>query len=176
MLISLADMTTGWSVDPGPASHTSPCRGNDAGIVKTADRHTRFTDGQNDEVFSQAVMYQTAAMTRQVFSEATGQRYADCEARVFAAAARKGAGSNVTVGKAVAAQLHTDQLGDQAVAYRITIPMSTQGQSINILLDLIFFRSGRAVGFLADLGAGSIDDQQAADLARLMATRAPTTE
>ena len=52
---------------------------------------------------------------------------------------------DATIGTVTAERLEVAPAGDELVAYRIVIPLSTQGITVDIVLDAVLVRSGRAV-------------------------------
>lgn len=52
--------------------------------------------------------------------------------------------SGVSVGNSTVAQMSFPNVGDQSIAYRVTVPVNANGLSIDIYVDLIAFVKGRA--------------------------------
>ena len=57
--------------------------------------------------------------------------------------------SGMTLGDVTVARLNVSEVGDEAVAYRVTVPVLSGEWTVNLYADLVLVRSGRTVVGLA---------------------------
>ncbi len=62
---------------------------------------------------------------------------------------------NLTIGNATVAQMSFPSFGDQSIAFRVTIPVSYEGLSPSLYLDIVGVRKGRATTGLYFQGEGT---------------------
>lgn len=77
-----------------------------------------------------------------------------------------------SIGTPKIGQMSFKRFGDQSVAYRATVPVSAEGLSINVFLDLIFIAKGRAgIGMQFSGAITPFPTDQAEELAELVVGR-----
>ena len=57
--------------------------------------------------------------------------------------------SGMTLRDVTIARLYVSEVGDEVVAYRVTVPVDTGGSTVSVYADLVLVRSGRAVAGMA---------------------------
>src|SRR5262245_15586296 len=167
MVPTQADFPAGWH--PVPADDTSATAGPDDKALETdlatclhvdpavfvsgddpgADSPT-FTDANEAEVQVSAGMVATVDKAKSEFAIFSQAGAADCFAKAFTNAITRAAQSGgptpgVTFGQVTATPVPLSGLGDEAVHYRITLPVSGRGQTITVTADLVIARRGRAL-------------------------------
>jgi hypothetical protein len=92
-------------------------------------------------------------------------------------AAQEGLPEGVEFGDTTFNRLSFDRLGDDSLAFRITLPVSAEGVDVDLFFDVVFARVGRIAieGSFQSVFA-PFDEEQAAELMRTVIDRAPTEE
>ena len=55
----------------------------------------------------------------------------------------------MTLGDVTVARLNVFEVGDEVIAYRVTVPVNSGRSTVSVFADLVLVRSGRAVASLA---------------------------
>lgn len=197
MLLTLDDFPSGWQEEPADDEEASEeedeaiqadlaeCLGidpEDFDPDNPSATSPTFTSPDEKEVsvdVAFAPSAEAAAVAFETLSDdATPGCYGDAlQSWLEGAAFEEGLPEGVEVGDVTASPLSFAALGDESSAFRVTLPVSAEGVTVDLYLDIVFARVGR-IGI-----EGTFDSQFSpfaeADAAALMQTvidRVPTEE
>lgn len=167
-ILRLSDFPSGWTSTPATTDNSSAaedqklatCLGvsvseiNREGPadVKSPDfNEPAGSSGPGNAQVSGGVGYEASAdKINSSFKLFAGDKMAPCLnsvlSQVFADAIKKSGGdtSQVTVGNSTVAKFDFPTVGDNTVAYRVTVPISAAGQSLTAYVDFVVATKGRA--------------------------------
>jgi hypothetical protein len=84
--------------------------------------------------------------------------------------------AGTTIGKAQVAPESFPNVADRTTAYRVTVPLTTSGQAVNITIDYVIFVKGRSGSTLTLQGNGAVVPASlATSLAQTVAGRMPSS-
>ncbi len=173
--LKLEDFPSGWTAAEDPDNLSSRCEQVEAAKELTSARQNspRFSQGQTTLAQNAIYVFEDEATAQEAFGNVSGQETQDCYSKavtdVFAAQA------GVESGAPQIAPLEIAPVGDEHAAARVTIPIEAQGLEVNVTIDLVFVRAGRAlalnlfVNALAPFDATLRDRLTAASVDRLAA-------
>jgi hypothetical protein len=163
-LLVLADFPSGWSETPqsenSSADHevkrkVAACAGGGGESVIDVDgalaRSGTFANPSDDQVAEAAVSVATSVDVAEsrvaAFADA---KFASCARDVYQEWALDAVSSNDTqVGEITVAPLNVSSVGDETVAYRVTVPVESDGTSLGeVYTDVILVRVGRLLAGL----------------------------
>ena len=149
---------------------------------KATNRHDdapSFSKGENTQATNVVYVYADEAGAQSAFQALSSRDTRVCVgkglAEFFAKETRsKGPGDTVevTVGKPTTGQVAVDAVGDEQAGGRATVPLNTQGLDVDVDVDLVFVRVGRAVTTLVFIDVLSpFDEDLRAQLTRKVVGR-----
>jgi hypothetical protein len=164
--LKLSDLPTGWTGVPHTNSPSSPsvdtalaaCLGvpverlnkNGPADVDSPD----FSDANNNSISNSLGYTPSAAAAQSELATFQDPKVPGCLATALTAYVKDQAAHpanpsdtlppGVSFGAATVAQESFPTIGDQSIAYRVTVPVSAQGQSITVYVDLVVAIKGRA--------------------------------
>ena len=197
-LLKLSDFPTGWTSTPSTSNqgsqaidkqlmsclHVSPqfLDSNNPTNVDSPD----FSDA-NGNTASNSVTYEASASTVQSqFAILTSSTFVPCvqaavNAEILYAIQHPSnpsdtVPSGLTFGNPTVAQMSFPTLGDQTVAYRVTVPIMYQGLSPDAYVDFVAIQKGRAVAVMTFEGVATpFDSSMAEQLSTLTVGRLANT-
>jgi hypothetical protein len=168
-LLTLSDFPAGWSEVPAEddeeddssdemGERTKECFGSstDTDIVsnETRARTGEFTDPADDSTVTQGVsLGSTVELTEDYMAAGSADGVAACLTIVF----REGYAElledaeemqDAELGEITVGALNVGEVGEDTFAYRITIPITVQGFTVDFVFDLVAVRVGRSVSSL----------------------------
>ena len=173
--LKLADFPSGWTANENPENLESRCEDVETAKERTSARANspRFNTGQTTLVQNAVYVFDDEPTAQEAFTLVAGAETQDCYSEavtdVFAAQA------GVESGEPQIAPLEVAAVGDEHAAARVTLPIKAQGLEVNVTIDLVFVRAGRAlslnlfVNALAPFEAALRDRLTAATVGRLAA-------
>jgi hypothetical protein len=150
-LLRLSDLPSGWTAsDDSDESSDTPCEQIKTAKAQTSARSNApdFGKGDNTQVSHTVYVYADEGAAGRNFVALTSQALRVCVGHQLGDAMKKGIGGEATVGKVATSQLGIDPVGEESAAAHITFPLSTQGVDVDINLDLVIVRQGRAISLL----------------------------
>jgi hypothetical protein len=178
-LLVLADFPSGWSESPQSENSNSDdevkrkiaaCAGADGESVIDVDgalaRTGTFTNPSDHQVAEAAVSVATSVDVAEsrvaAFADA---KFASCARDVYQEWARDAVSSNDTeVGEITVAPLNVSSAGDETVAYRVTVPVESDGTHLGeVYTDVILIRAGRGLAglfFQSELHPFPVEDTE----------------
>jgi hypothetical protein len=143
--LRLGDFPAGWSAKRSPSSPDADtrCAKYDpdlSDLVKTGDYDSPdFTRADGSFVSVATGVFRTVRMARAGFSRVAVPSLPGCFAEVF----RKGLGQQGSARVVRAGTLRFPRVGDRTNAYRLSVSVEVQGQTIPVTADLVLFNKGR---------------------------------
>jgi hypothetical protein len=195
-VLKLSDLPAGWMSRPSTATsggdavqaQMAACLGVDSSFFKNSDKARVQSDDFDDPTVTMEVS-NTVTVTP---SSTTGNSVMDVFSRPEvpgclgqamdqainqqATASGSTLPAGTTIGKAQVAPESFPNVADRTTAYRVTVPVTTSGQSINITIDYVIFVKGRTGATLTLQGNGEVvPTSLAASLAQTVAGRMPSS-
>jgi hypothetical protein len=142
-LLRRGDFPAGWQANVSTAAHIK-CKSTDAArrAATATARGKTFATGENTEAESVAYVYRSVKVAKRQLNRLGGTDTTNCILRAAKRAFVESAG--FTVGTIATAPMQLEEVGDERLGTRITIPISHQGVDADILFDVVVVRSGRA--------------------------------
>jgi hypothetical protein len=157
--LKLEDFPSGWT-EADDESGRARCEGIEEVKKATSARATssRFGKGENTSVQNSIYIFGEEAAAEQAFTQLAAKDTRTCYAKRVTDALESAGG--LTVGEAESARLSLDPLGDQREAARVTVPVTSQGVDVDVIVDLIFVRVDRgiSIGLFIDAFSPFDDD------------------
>jgi hypothetical protein len=144
-VLTLDDFPSGWTAADDTSSSPAQCDAvKDAKAAASARANSpEFASGETTQVTNSVYMFADESAAEEAFSGLSSKDTRLCFGRtVSEGVADQG---EVEVGDAKTAELSVDPLGDERSASRITLPLSAEGVDVDLVIDLVFVRIGRAV-------------------------------
>lgn len=156
-VLTLGDFRSGWEAkaadndDESASDHRiAKCAGFDYDSYygsNTGDAYSKDFTSSDDETISNEVTIQAdEALSTTNFATSRTEKFRGCfeaEAQRRIEDGAKGE-KNFKVGKASLNELSFDHFGDESFAYRLTIPVTTEGTDVDVYGEYIVIRVGRA--------------------------------
>jgi len=175
VLVQIADLGVDWYPHASSASADKCLRTVNPPATKTGDSGApaSYAEGSSLSVRSATDVYKTAAQAHAVVAAYRSAAYQKCYREETVRSLQASAKGGTTYGTVQMAKLPVQPAGDETVAYRITVPVTSGGTTVYI--DLVGVRSGRAIArllFAADGGPFTGSKEQ--EVANVIAQRAAT--
>lgn len=184
-VLVLGDFPSGWEAkapdedkDDAANHRIAKCMGVDYDELyggTSGDADSKDFENSDDESISNSVQVSPDdARAERAFALASTDKFPECllseaEDYIKKAAADKG---DVKVGKLSFNQLSFNNFGDESIAYRLTIPMSTQGFDIDVIGDFVLVRVGRATTLISSQSFSSpLDISELSNFAKIATDR-----
>jgi hypothetical protein len=157
----LSDLPPGWVADKTVSRPTAdaPCPGfrRAGGDISAGMASPAFSDpGDLHTAQSETYVYADTAMAEHWFAEFSSRRTRACLARLIrkegAAAVRA---EGFTLGPITARSIPAAPVGDEDAAFRVTVPFSGSGVTLNVDADVVFVRAGRGIAIFSLAALGS---------------------
>jgi hypothetical protein len=177
--LKLTDFPSGWEQqDKSPSKSTLKCPAVEAArrAVSARQPSPDFVTGDSTQVSSTVYIFSDISSAKRAFDQLSGASTRRCIAHASAKYfAGKGKTKGVKVGQITSGQLSMPAVGDESVLGRVTIPITANGLSIDIYLDLVFAREGRGGAVLLFLDTVTpFDEALRNQLSRTLAGRLRT--
>jgi len=160
-LLVLSDFPAGWSEVPDAEPteeeadylrRTAECIGSDrlrlidlgGAIAATGD----FTSPSEETVSETVSFAPSVAEAEDLMVRFAAPDVAECFGDVTADLVDGQLQGEMTLGDVTVARLNVSEVGDEVVAYRVTVPVNSGGSTVDVYVDLVLVRSGRAVAGL----------------------------
>ena len=167
-LLTLADFPSGWSevpvedeTDEGANSEFAACVGSDEGLIDVGgakastgdfsgpDGNVTISEGVGiaqtvDEAAAQLTALEEPGVTaclQDAFRDLVSDRIKDPS--TFG-----GTPEDYSVGEVTLGRLNVTPVGDQVVAFRVSVEIKSEEVSVNLFLDNVYARMGRSIVFL----------------------------
>jgi hypothetical protein len=164
-LLTLSDFPAGWSEVPAEDEDDSfeemnerqrECLGTDADVLneEVEARTGDFTNPDDDSAVTQVVsLAPSVEMAEAYMAGGSADGVAACLTAVYRegfAEAVKDAEEmrGAELGEITVGALNVGEIGEESFAYRVTVPVSIQGFTVDIVADLVAVRVGRSVSGL----------------------------
>ncbi len=161
-LLVLSDFPAGWSEVPNAEPteeeadyrrRTAECIGSEGpgigdlggAIASTGD----FTSPSEETVAETVSFAPSVAEAEDFIVRFAAPDVAECFGEAAADLADGQLRSGMTLGEVTVARLNVSEVGDEAVAYRVTVPVLSGEWTVNLYADLVLVRYGRTVVGLA---------------------------
>jgi hypothetical protein len=174
-VLAVEDFPAGWTAaDDSDALDNSkaPCDAvNDAKRSVTARANSPdFSNGETSQVANSVWMFADEAGAERAFAALAAEKTRRCFGKSLAHGVDDPKG--LAVGDVHAARLSVDPVGDDLAASRLTIAATRKGVDFDLVVDLVFVRSGRAISLSMFLRAlEPFDDKLRAGLTNTSAQR-----
>jgi hypothetical protein len=173
--LRLSDFPSGWQQsDDESDSEDSPCGGiRDAKKTTTAHGSAPdFSTNDSTQATNTIYLYADEGAAHIAFSRLTDRDTRVCIGKELGKNFEKqskskgpGQSDSAEVGTPSTGELSIKPLGDERAAGRVTLPVSAQGQNVDVILDLIFVRAGRGMAIMIFVDVLSpFDEDLRADL------------
>lgn len=156
-VLTLADFPAGWEAkksdgdkDEAENRRIAECTavsydelyGGTSGDADSKD----FTSSDDDTISNSVTVSPDEATTIKAFEISSGDKFLSCVEDELQKYLEKEAAKedDITVGDATVNQMSFDQFGDQTLAFKVTIPMKSQGIGIDVIGEFVHVRVGRA--------------------------------
>jgi hypothetical protein len=194
--LKIADLPAGWTGTPATDTATSAgldaqiaaCAGTTASLsTKSNPTHVDsddFSDPDGNNTVSNSVALSASALTTNAVMDAlSNPKIPGCLAQALDALINQNLASSgttlpagTTVGQAQAATESFPNVADRTLAFRITVPVQTGQNTVNIDVDFVAFTKGRAGSILSLQGTGSpFPTDLATSIAQTVAGRLPAS-
>lgn len=167
-LLVVSDFPAGWTPTPHKSNGSSSdgstqlrqCAGEPANEADTVESHSPdFKMGDQLEVDSSTNIKASAAVAERALAGIKGPRFIPCAKAEFEKIVRdEAAGQQATVGALSFTPLDIGHHGDGEAGFRIAVPLTAQGQTITLTLDLALVRSGAVERTYSFVGTGAVFD------------------
>ena len=139
------DFPTGWTASESSENLEARCKDVEAAQKLTSARANspRFSQGQTTLVQNAIYVFEDEATAEEAFDQIAGEATQNCYSEAVTGAFAGLAG--VESGEPQIAPLEITPIGDEHSAARVTLPISAQGLDVNVSIDLVFVRAGRAL-------------------------------
>ncbi|MDA0180199.1 hypothetical protein OJ997_07830 [Solirubrobacter phytolaccae] len=147
------DFPSDWTSEPRDGDDTdSGCKDFEAAKADAAARVDAddFSKGQTTFAINTVWIYEDEAGATEAFKSVGTEKTRECFAEALAKQLA-GESDGPEVGDVTEQYLEVGEVGDEVEAGRVTIPLETGGQSIDLALDLVFARAGRGITLLGFL-------------------------
>lgn len=170
------DFPAGWTSTPAndAPDMITKCKGfEDAKALSTAraDAPDYEDASESFAVIDSVYMYPDATAAENGLAMMRGAEMHVCFGEeIGRVAATQGQG--VELGEVTSTPLDAGMVGDEVDAGRIKVPLTIQGETLDMTIDLVLLRGGRGISFLAFMGyADPFDDELRAQLTEANAKR-----
>ena len=192
-LWKLSDFPTGWTAKPQTQDSSDKkfvamlanCVGGSSTFFQSTAsgaESPEFDDTNNNSAYEDVDYYSTAGDLASKFALLKSANFPTCLANTFNSFVKEEIAhpssstdtlpKNASIGKATVAAMSFPALGDESVAYRVTVPITYQGFNVDIYADLIAARKGRAVTSMTFTSAlNGFDTSMEEQLANLAVSR-----
>lgn len=152
-VVTIKDMPSGWTADAADDDDDDKAaRAEIAACVGVAydelyddtnaeAKSDDFTSPDDDEVSIKVGLAPTEEWMVHAFGIASGAKYRECALEAIEKDMESQDG--LEIGDVSLSQLSVDQLGDEALGYRVTVPVSADGDTIDVIADVVVTRVGR---------------------------------
>lgn len=187
-LLTLSDFPAGWSETPSDEDsgddeldrQVGECFGSDGDGLFDGDAQAEtgdFVSPNGGEVSQTVGISPTVEEAMAVVAAARGEGVTACLTEVyngrFVELLQEEAGSEVEVGEVSVGALNVSPVGDEVGALRVTIPLSANGFTVDLVADQVLTRVGRSLSglqFVSESGPApieTIDEYNAVAAAKL---------
>lgn len=196
-LWKLSDFPTGWTSQPQTQDSSnqkidaqiSSCLGATVSFLQQSGPASAsspdFGDTNNDTASEQVVVQSSVSRLSADFALVKSDRFPRCFAQavntfIKGEIAHPSDPTNTlpagaTIGKVTISSMSFPAIGDQSLAYRVTLPISFKGLDIPFYVDLIAAQKGRSVAAMTFTAASNgFDSSMEQQLANLAVGRLPT--
>lgn len=160
-LLTLGDFPAGWEAKPADEDDAeddesqhriADCLGvayedfYDGDSGASADSKD-FANENDDEIFNSVSVGADESRMKARFAIAATEKYRECTLEELRTVMKEAAAEegDFEVGEASLNEISFDKFGDESTAFRVTIPVEAEGMSLDVTLDLVLVRVGRAV-------------------------------
>lgn len=144
--LKLEDFPSGWTeADSDDDSNTSGCDAVETAKTQTTARATApsFSHGDSTQVQNSIYVFADEQTAAGQFEQLTLKETRSCYAKAVAKALATAGG--LKVGKVESSRLSMDPLGDDRDAGCITVPVTSQGVDVDVVVDMVFVRADRGM-------------------------------
>ncbi len=117
-----------------------------------------FANENGDEISNSVEVDATKADVDKGYAALTSPKINDCLAKLFAALLKDSStsgGAGMTVGEVTVDSFPVDGVGDRGVGFRVTVPITANGQSVTVYVDVASVQRGRSVLTVTASGNGT---------------------
>ena len=190
-VLTLDDMPTGWEAAPPEDEEQQEAEEDDAdqamadcldidvselqGDSPTAD--SRFVNSDDEQVSSEVTVAASETEVQAGIDRIRDEAGQSCFLEVIQYIAQDSFASDgdIEVGEATFNELSFEDLGDDSIAFRLTVPISSQGIDVDLYVDYVLVRKGRAgVQTSFHTVFTPFDAAQALELTETVVDRIPT--
>lgn len=178
-LLTLSDFPAGWSEEPAEDDDPSnealqnrvrDCFGPTSAELFDADASAetgKFTDPADDSTIDQRItITATVDLAEAFMAAASADGVAECLTAAYrdelpAVLAEAQGTEGYEVGDITAATLNVGDIGEESVAYRVTVPINVQFLTVSLIGDVVLVRKGRSVSglnFISDTDPTPIEE------------------
>jgi hypothetical protein len=171
--LKLDDFPSGWEESDAAPSQAADC---DAISKARKERTARAESPQyrhGDNTLAQSTVYLFAddAKAQEQFAGLSSKDTRGCIAGDLVSRLEK-ANPDLKVGEPQASRVSVDSLGDQHEGGRVTLPVTAQGQELELFTDFVFVRVSRGIALMLFVDALSpFDEDMRADLTSKVSRR-----
>ncbi len=193
-VLTINDFPPGW--EEGPVERPSDNPEIEAGIAECLDvpvdelypdnpqaTSPTFTSPQDEEVSSRVTVTPSSEDAQQALERLSGDAVPGCYAQAVEALVMQSLLSSDDVpegldfGEVTFNRLSTDQIGDESIAFRTTLPFEYQGFDSQIELDFVLARVGRVgINMSFQSEETSFDPEEARQLTETVVARVETAD
>jgi hypothetical protein len=188
MLPTLADLPPGWEESATPEEDVedeelnaefAACLGVDLSELDpiNPDATRDFTSADDEEIRVGVAFTPSPAVAHRAFEILNDDAVPRCFGEAVRATSAEGLPEGVEVGDATFNRLSFAPLGDESLAFRLTLPMSAEGFDVDLFFDWVFVRVGRiGIEGLFESSFAPFEEDSAAELMQSVIDRAPAGE
>jgi hypothetical protein len=143
--LKLDDFPAGWTETENPENLESRCKDVEAAkeLASARANSSRFNQGQTTLVQNAVYVLEDDEAAQEAFGMVSGEDTRDCYSEAVTGAFAGQAG--IESGEPETAPLEVASIGDEHSAARVTLPITAQGLDVDVAIDLVFVRAGRAL-------------------------------
>ncbi len=143
--LNIEDFPSGWTANDNPENLESRCKDVETAKERASARANspRFNTGETTLVQNAIYVFEDEPTAQEAFALVSGTDTQDCYSEAVAEAFAGRA--DIETGTPQTAPLEITAFGDEHAAARVTLPIKAQGLEVNVTIDLVFVRAGRAM-------------------------------
>jgi hypothetical protein len=158
-LLGRKDFPKDWKLNTS-ANDRLKCKSTTAAkkAASATARGKAFASGPNTEAQTSAYVYKSTKVAKRHLHQLGGKATVNCVVHALERAFTDAGG--FTVGKIATSALDLGDVGDEHLATRITVPISTKDVDATIFIDIVVVRAGRAYALELFVDAFNAFDEQ----------------
>jgi hypothetical protein len=171
--LKLEDFPAGWEESDTNQSEAADCEAISSARDKRTARaaSSQFGRGENTVAQSTVYLFSDDATAQDQYAALTSKGTRTCIGKDLVKRLQK-ANSNLQVGEPRTTRVSVDPLGDQHDGGRVTLPVTTGGQEVELFTDFVFVRESRGIALMLFVDALSpFDEDLRADLTSKVSRR-----